>query len=135
LIRLACGPPLATTGLPPGTLSGRTLGSHLDAADIERVGYFESLVAGEDPSVDLVDRDPTGTQLYHVHHNPIVYFAGDSTARIKPYTSLLPDLDSATSPPFALVVPNMANNMHDPVGSTSDDPWLRKMATRGPRDS
>jgi hypothetical protein len=109
------GPPAAHP------LTGQTLGSQMDAAGIAWAGYFQSLLEGQDPSVNQGDRDSKGAQLYQVHHNPIVYFAGFNPARVKPDTSLLVDLDSATPPLFALLVPNMASNMHDPVGSTADD--------------
>jgi phosphatidylinositol-3-phosphatase len=109
-------------GLPAAhPLTGQNLGSQLDASGIEWAGYFESLLAGEDPTVNQGPRDSKGSQQYQAHHNPIVYFSGYEPGRVRPYTSLFADLDSPTPPSFALVVPDMVNDMHDPVGSTSQD--------------
>jgi hypothetical protein len=102
-------------------LTGATLGSQLDAAGISWAGYFESLQPTDDPTVNNGMTDRTGAQLYQTHHNPIVYFEGYDRARIKPFSALLDDLDSPAPCSFCLVVPNMADNMHDPVGSTAKD--------------
>lgn len=111
------GPPTAHR------LKGETLGSQLDAGGVRWAGYFESLAAGQDPTVDGGGRDASNDALYVVRHNPIVYFEGFNASRVKPFTSLLPDLDGTTEPrpAFCLVIPNMADNMHDPVGSTAKD--------------
>ncbi|MGH9126897.1 MAG: alkaline phosphatase family protein [Acidimicrobiales bacterium] len=111
-------------GPPPAhRLTGETLGSQLDAAGIPWAGYFESLAAGQDPTVDGGGKDVSNDALYVVRHNPIVYFEGFNATRVKPFTTLLADLDSTTEPlpAFCLVIPNMADNMHDPVGSTAKD--------------
>ena len=102
-------------------LAGQTLGFQLDAAGIAWAGYFESLTAGQDPTIDGGGTDSSGYSLYVVRHNPIVYFAGYDPAKVGPFSVLLDDLDSATPPAFCLVVPDMADNMHDPVGSTTKD--------------
>jgi Phosphoesterase family len=108
---------------PPAShrLSGETLGSQLDAAEIAWAGYFESLAVGQDPTIDGGGRDSSNDALYVARHHPIVHFAGYERAKLKPYGDLLGDLDSTEPPEFALVVPNMADNMHDPVGSTAKD--------------
>lgn len=108
---------------PPAShpLSGETLGSQLDAAGISWAGYFESLAPGQDPTVDGGGRDSSNDALYVARHDPIVYFAGYDRAKVKAYGELQGDLDSAEPPRFCLVVPNMADNMHDPVGSTAKD--------------
>ena len=65
--------------------------------------------------------DSTGNPLYCARHNPMVYFSDFDRSKLKPFTELLPDLGSAITPQFCLVVPNMANNMHDPVLSSFAD--------------
>jgi len=109
-------------GLPAAhPLEGPNLGSQLDAAGIAWAGYFEALAPGQDPTVNGGGTDGSGDPLYCAHHNPIVYFGGYDPGRVKPFASLVADLDSAEPPGFCLVVPDMANNMHDPVGSTAKD--------------
>ncbi len=109
-------------GLPAEhRLSGATLGSQLDAAGIPWAGYFQSLAAGADPTVNGVGTDSSGDGLYQVHHNPIVYVAGWNPSSVKSFTSLAGDLDGPQPPRFCLVVPDMADDMHDPVGSTAAD--------------
>ena len=79
--------------------------------------------------------DTTGAALYQVKHNPIVYFSGWPSAKVQPldHVADLPaDLDRLD---FCLTVPNMADNMHDPVGSTradhkavqDGDRWIRSL--------
>ena len=84
-------------------------------------GYFGSLEPGADPRITGGGNDPSGDALYQPKHNPIVYFAGYDPAAVKPLDALLDDLESPAPPQFALVVPDMADNMHDPVGSTAKD--------------
>lgn len=109
-------------GLPAAhPLSGDTFGSQLDAVGISWAGYFDALAPGQDPTVDGGPLDPSGDHLYCAHHNPIVYFQGYDATKVKPLSALLTDLGSSSPPAFALVVPDMADNMHDPVGSTAAD--------------
>jgi phosphatidylinositol-3-phosphatase len=109
-------------GLPAAhRLSAETLGSQLDSVGISWAGYFESLIGGQDPTVDGGGLDSSGDALYCAHHNPIVYFSGYDAGRVKPFTSLIDDLGAPSPPGFCLVVPDMADNMHDPVGSTAAD--------------
>ncbi len=109
-------------GLPAShPLTGMTLGDQLDAAGVEWSGYFESLIPGQDPALNGGGTDGSGDSLYVAKHNPIVYFSGYNAARVKPLSDLLTDLNSAAPPRFCLVVPDMADNMHDPVGSTAKD--------------
>ena len=102
-------------------LTGQTLGSQLDAAAVTWAGYFESLSGSQDPTVDGGGTDDSGDPLYVARHNPIVYFGAAESGKVKPFAALLGDLDSTNPPRFCLVVPNMAHNMHDPVGSTAAD--------------
>ena len=62
--------------------------------------------------------DSAGNAADCAHHNPVVYFSDFDRSKVKPFVELLLDLGLAVPPQFCLVVPNMANNMHDPVGST-----------------
>jgi phosphatidylinositol-3-phosphatase len=109
-------------GLPAAhRLTGDALGSQLDAIGVSWAGYFGSLAAGQAPTMDSGPLDPSGDHLYCAHHNPIVYFEGYDAARVKPLSELLADLGSSSPPDFSLVVPSMADNMHDPVGSMAAD--------------
>ena len=113
---------ISDDGLPVDhRLTGQTLGSQLDALQISWTAYFESFADGQDPTVGGGGADSAGNAADCVDHNPVVYFSDFDRSKVKPFVELLLDLGSAVPPQFCLVVPNMANNMHDPVGSTFAD--------------
>ena len=67
---------------------------------------------------------------YAKKHNPFLYFKdiADSPARrarIVPFSQLQPDLAAGNLPDFALVVPNLCNDMHDCPVATGDA-WLKQ---------
>ncbi len=67
---------------------------------------------------------------YAKKHDPFLYFKdiADSPARrarVVPFTQLSPDVTAGRLPDFALVVPNLCNDMHDCPVSTGDG-WLRQ---------
>ena len=66
---------------------------------------------------------------YAKKHNPFLYFKDIADrparrARVVPFTQLHSDLATGRLPHFALVVPNLCNDMHDCPISTGDS-WLR----------
>ena len=68
--------------------------------------------------------------LYVKRHDPFLYFrqVADDPARrtrVVPFTDLRRDLRTARLPSFALVVPNLCNDMHDCPVATGDR-WLRR---------
>jgi hypothetical protein len=68
--------------------------------------------------------------LYVKRHSPFLYFrrvADDPArrARVVPFTDLRRDLRAGRLPSFALVVPNLCNDMHDCPVATGDR-WLRR---------
>ena len=67
---------------------------------------------------------------YAKKHDPFLYFKdiADSPARrarIVPFSQLQPDLGAGNLPDFALVVPNLCNDMHDCPVATGDA-WLKQ---------
>jgi hypothetical protein len=69
-----------------------------------------------------------------VRHNPAAYFAGagDRAACTRdnlPFDELRADLDGSDFPAFALITPNICNDMHDCSVATGDA-WLGRFATR-----
>jgi hypothetical protein len=103
-------------------ISAVNLADNLEAKGLTWKGYMESM-----PSACYL----TTSGQYAPKHNPFVYFDDirtDST-RCKshdvPYTTLATDLASAaTTPNFAMIVPNLCNDMHDCSVSTGDT-WLK----------
>src|SRR6476660_7705755 len=66
---------------------------------------------------------------YAKKHNPLLYFADvvsrpDRLRRIVPLSAFHRDLDAGRLPDFALVVPDLCNDMHDCSVATGDA-WLR----------
>ena len=67
---------------------------------------------------------------YAKKHDPFLYFKdiADSPARrarVVPFTQLQSDLGAGHLPDFALVVPNLCNDMHDCPAATGDG-WLKQ---------
>lgn len=54
------------------------------------------------------------TSTYATRHNPPLYYANLSTCATKdvPFTALAQDLSAGTLPQFAMVIPNLYNDMH-----------------------
>jgi hypothetical protein len=104
-----------------------TLLTEMDLAGVTWGGYFENMPSVGYAGGDTGGDDGYGNQLYQQHHNPFLYYpslAGD-LGRVKPYGSLLPDLNSANAPSFVFVAPNMVDDMHDGPLSTGDG-WLSR---------
>lgn len=67
---------------------------------------------------------------YAKKHNPFLYFKdiADSPTRrtrVVPYSQLQPDLAAGRLPDFALVIPNLCDDMHDCSVATGDS-WLKQ---------
>ncbi len=106
---------------PSCHVSARNLADNLDAAGLSWKGYFESMPKPCSAS-DSGD--------YIAHHNPFVYFDDirTDTARCVAHVvndrALATDLaSSATTPNFALIVPNNCHNTHD-CSVAKGDAWL-----------
>jgi hypothetical protein len=102
-------------------INARNLADNLEAAGLSWKGYFESMPA---PCYT------SDSGAYVAHHNPFIYFddirtnAARCAAHVVNYSSLSVDLATlATTPDFALVVPNNCNNTHDCSIDTGDT-WL-----------
>lgn len=124
---------------PPSShtaLSGQAnLFAQLDTAGIPWTAYFESLTGN--PLVDEGSTDPTGDQLYAVHHNPMAYVAtsaqlawsgsavtGTWASKCNAYSQSAMTTylnNSANQDAFVWVTPNMMDDMHDPVGTSAND--------------
>jgi hypothetical protein len=104
---------------------GKTWGAYMDS--LPYAGYTGAVAPG-------------GVALYTNKHDPFVLMddvlsSPARLARIKPYTSLAHDLDTANAPDFVWISPNQCNDMHGgvyvtvadhpetpcPYGSTVDD--------------
>jgi hypothetical protein len=102
-------------------IDARNLADNLEAAGLSWKGYFESM----DTPCKLTDGGG-----YRAHHNPFIYFddirtnATRCANHVVNYAALSADLAStATSPNYALIVPNNCNNTHDCPIATGDT-WL-----------
>lgn len=103
-------------------INAGSLADNLEAKGLTWKGYMESM-----PSACYL----TTSGKYAPKHNPFVYFDDIRTnsTRCKnhdvPYTALAADLASkATTPNYAMIVPNLCNDMHDCSVSTGDT-WLK----------
>lgn len=104
-------------------LSGKpNIFSQLDAANIPWSAWFESLSG--DPRTNEGSIDSSGNALYEPHHNPLAYVGTAAQInKCQTYTQggLVAHLNAAATDEFVFVVPNMDDNMHDPVGSATND--------------
>jgi phosphatidylinositol-3-phosphatase len=103
-------------------VNATNLADNLEASGLTWKGYMESM-----PSPCY----QTGSGDYVPRHNPMVYFddirgnPARCNAGVVPFGQLAHDLASAaTTPNFAMIVPNLCNDMHDCSVSTSDT-WLK----------
>jgi hypothetical protein len=101
---------------------GRSLADELDAAGRSWKTYAEGLPR---PGFEGVR-----TGGYVKRHDPLLYFhdvadAPSRAARVVPFTQLARDLAAHALPDFALVVPNLCDDMHDCSVATGDR-WLRR---------
>src|SRR5258706_7579709 len=99
-----------------------SLADNLEAKGLTWKGYMESM-----PSACYL----TTSGKYAPKHNPFVYFDDIRTnstrckSHVVPYTALATDLASAaTTPNYAMITPNLCNDMHDCSVSTGDT-WLK----------
>jgi len=97
----------------PGSITGENLFHELDVAHPGTVAW--KVYAEGMPS----NCYPSNSGSFVVRHNPAVYFAnlgasGDGSCATNdvPFTQLATDLATHTLPPFAVVVPNVYNDMH-----------------------
>jgi acid phosphatase len=114
-----------TTDCNPSTschINATNLADNLEAKGLTWKGYMEGM-----PSPCYI----TTSGTYAPKHNPFVYFDDIRTNSARcsshdvPYTSLASDLASAsTTPNYAMIVPNLCNDMHDCSVSTGDT-WLK----------
>lgn len=102
-------------------IDARNLADNLEAAGLSWKGYFESM----DTPCKVTDGGG-----YIAHHNPFIYFddirtnATRCASHVVNYAVLAADLAStATSPNYALIVPNNCNNTHD-CSIATGDAWL-----------
>ena len=103
-------------------ITATNLADNLEAKGLTWKGYMESM-----PSPCYI----TTSGTYAPKHNPFVYFDDirNNTARCNshdvPFTAFAGDLASAaTTPNFAMIVPNLCNDMHDCSVGTGDT-WLK----------
>lgn len=114
-----------TTDCSPSSschINAVNLADNLDAKGLTWKSYMESM-----PSPCYL----TTSGKYAPKHNPMVYFDDiyKNTSRCQahdvPYTAFAADLASAaTTPNYALISPNLCNDMHDCSISTGDT-WLK----------
>jgi len=106
--------------------STNTLFRLLDAGGISWKAYQENIPGNTVPDADAYP--------YAVRHDPFVFF--DSvrnnlqycTNHIRPYSELAGDLANDSAPRFCFITPNVTNDMHDSVSSSSrtqGDLWLK----------
>jgi hypothetical protein len=98
------------------------LADELDHAGLTWKTYAEGLPA---PGFTGADAG-----LYAKKHDPFLYFRDVADrparrARVVPFAQLRPDLAAGRLPDYALVVPNLCDDMHDCPVSTGDH-WLRE---------
>ena len=110
-----------TTDCTSCVVDAPNLADELEHAGLTWKTYAEGLPA---PGFTGASAGP-----YAKRHDPFLYFmdiAGRPArrARVVPFTQLRPDLATGRLPDFALVVPNLCNDMHDCPVSTGDG-WLR----------
>jgi hypothetical protein len=103
-------------------VDGRSLADTLEAAGRTWKTYAEGL-----PQPGWTGGD---AGVYAKKHNPFLYFkdvlaAPSRLARVVPYEQLARDVAANRLPSFALVVPNLCNDMHNCPVSTGDT-WLRQ---------
>jgi hypothetical protein len=113
-----------TTNCDPSSschIDARNLADNLEATGLTWKGYFEDMPA---PCFT------SDSGNYRAHHNPFIYFddiRADSVrcaAHVVNYGALSVDLlTTATTPNFALLVPDNCNNTHDCSVATGDT-WL-----------
>ncbi len=114
-----------TTDCSPSTschINAVNLADNLEAKGLTWKGYMESM-----PSPCFL----TDSGNYAPKHNPFVYFddirnnSSRCTSHDVPYTDLAADLASAaTTPNYAMIIPNLCNDMHDCSVATGDT-WLK----------
>lgn len=99
-----------------------SLADNLEAKDLTWKGYMEAMPA---PCTLTVSGN------YHPKHNPFIYFddirndAPRCNSHVVPYTVLKVDLAfAATTPNYAMIVPDQCNDMHDCPIATGDT-WLK----------
>ncbi len=104
------------------SINARNLGDNLDAKGLSWKAYLESMPA---PCFQKEQGN------YAPRHNPLVYFDDIRTDVLRcathdvPFSVLPVDLTTAaTTPNFALVVPDLCNDMHD-CSISQGDTWLK----------
>ncbi len=110
-----------TTDCTSCVVDAPNLADELELAGLTWKTYAEGLPA---PGFTGASAGP-----YAKKHDPFLYFKDIADrparrARVVPFTQLRSDLATGRLPDFALVVPNLCNDMHDCPVSTGDG-WLR----------
>jgi hypothetical protein len=107
---------------PSCHIKAANLADRLQAKGLTWKGYMESM-----PSPCYL----TGSGDYAPRHNPFVYFDNirlnprRCRGHVVPFTALAHDLASAaTTPNYAMIIPNVCNDMHDCSVSIGDK-WLK----------
>jgi hypothetical protein len=120
----------------------QTLPDQLETRDLSWAGYFEDMGSScRHPEIGAPDTTQLarGGDEYAVRHNPFVYFHSivdriECERNVVDLSRLDSDLKkAATTPSFAMVVPNLCHDGHDapcvdgsPGGLESADGWLRE---------
>jgi acid phosphatase len=101
---------------PPGSFTAPTVAGELSAQGVGWKAYMEDM-----PSDCYTGGNVNG---YMNQHNPFMWFSESCNGRVVPFANnFVGDLNLGIMPPFAFVVPNRYNDMHD--GSVAQgDQWL-----------
>jgi hypothetical protein len=112
---------------PNHTVTEQNIGSQLQAAGLTWKNYNESLPAAGSLAVVAADpKDPHGPLLYASKHSGFVNFADvqNNPRRAQllvDFTQLDSDVRANALPNFALIVPNLCNDMHGASGNVPED--------------
>jgi acid phosphatase len=99
-----------------GSIGDDNLAAALTAANKSWRAYMESIPAAGYTGGDV--------RPYIKHHDPFVYLSsvlvsGTQIANVVPFTQFAADLQSASLPSFALIVPNIEDDAHDCPGGVA----------------
>ena len=129
-----CAPPATLPSASTCQLTGNNVWRQALAAGKTWKIYAEGMPANCDVSSQF--------RRYAVRHNPAPYFTGGSDrascqARDVPYApNFVNDLDAASLPDLAMIVPNTCHDMHDSAGCATTnsikngDDWLNANLSR-----
>ena len=105
-------------GYPDHTVTQPNIGTQLRAAGLTWKNYNESLPEPGSLAVVAADpKDPNGPLVYASKHSGFVNFADvqnspQRTQQLVDFTQLDADVQSNKLPTFALIIPNLCNDMH-----------------------